>query len=178
MQELDRIPRRAARLHLVVTALMVILPLIVVVYFMRGLEDPASLAAALPALPAGVTLDPQRPVLAFALGALALVPMLYSLAQIRTLFALYAAGQILTEPCAKRIGRAGIGLASLALLQTVLVPIQSLILTIDALSGRPNLMIALSSETMWLLICGLLLAVIGRIMAEAARLAEENAGFV
>lgn len=178
MRKLNHISRHAARLHLAVTALMVILPLVVAVYFMRGLDDPGSLAAAFPALPARTTPDPQASFFAFALGALSLVPMLYSLAQIRALFALYSAGQILTEPCAERIGRAGAGLASLALLQTVLVPVQGLILTADVPSGRPSLIIAISSETRWLLLCGLLLAVIGRIMAEAARLAEENAGFV
>lgn len=178
MQKPNHIPRHAARLHLAVTALMIILPLIVAAYVMRGLDDPGSLAIALPALPAGVTPDPRRSVLAFALGTLSLAPMLYSLAQIRALFALYSAGQILTAPCAERIARAGAGLAVLALVQTALVPVQSLILTADAPSGRPSLIIAISSEAMWLLLCGLLLAVIGRIMAEAARLAEENAGFV
>lgn len=178
MPQLNHIPRLAARLQLGVTALMVVLPLIVAIYFVRGLDDPGALTGALPDLPSGTTPGPHRSLLAFALGAISLAPMLFCLAQIRALFALYSAGQILTEPCAKRIGRTGAGLASLALIQTALVPVQSVILTADDPSGRPSLIIAISSETMWLLLCGLLLAVIGRIMAEAARLAEENAGFV
>lgn len=178
MPTLPHIARLAARLQLITTAAMVLLPAVVAVYLVRGVSDPSWITTAFPGLPPATALTPAKSTLALALGAVSLVPMLTALAQMRALFARYRSGEILTYPCALHIRCAGLALIAVAIVQTLLAPLQGLLLTWDNPPGQRVLAVSLTSEALWLALAGLFLVMIGWVMAEAARAAEENAGFV
>lgn len=178
MTNLERIPSLARWLHHAASLLIVALPLVAAFFLARSLVAPAWLADAFPGLPPETALTPGKAAAVVLVGAFLLVPMLYALAQMRALFALYRRGEVLTDTCARHIGRAGAALGVLAALQVVVHPLQVLVLTADNPPGGRQLSIALTGETLWLAMAAGLLVVIGRAMAEAARIAEENRGFV
>ncbi len=96
----------------------------------------------------------------------------------RSLFLGYARGEIFTSAAARRLG--GIGLLLLlavgggVLAHTLTV----LALTWENPPGQRQLAVSLSSHDFGLTVLGLLLMVIGWILAEAARIADENRQFV
>lgn len=178
MPDLSRITRLAGWLYHIASASMVLLPLVVAVFAWRGQADPSWLDQSFPALPSGTELTPAKSTQVIALGAIALVPITMALLQMRALFARYRRGEILTLPCARHIFRAGQALVLLAMAQLVILPLQVIALTADNPSGDRHIIINFSSETLWLLLSGGLLIVVGWVMVEATRAAEENAGFI
>ena len=173
-----RIGRLLWVLRLLVMVLIPALPLLVAVWTWQGARAPGWLDGAWPMLPAGTVLTGAKSTAVLALGALSLGPMIWILWQMRGLFGLYAVGAALSEAAARHIRRAGAGLAALALMQALLRPMQTLVLTFDNGPGGRSVTVAITSEMLWLALSGGLLVVIGWAMSEAARQAEENRGFV
>lgn len=178
MSELSRISRLAGGLHVVASLVLVAVPLLVAVFLWRGWNDPSWLSAAFPALPEGTALTPMKSTLVIALGAVTLLPVAAALLHMRGLFSRYRQGEILTLPCARHILRAWQALVLLALVQFIILPVQIMVLTADNPAGERIVSLDFTSETLWLLLSGGLLVVIGWVMVEAARAAEENAGFI
>ncbi|GAB5471304.1 MAG: hypothetical protein Kilf2KO_43340 [Rhodospirillales bacterium] len=115
---------------------------------------------------------------AFAAACLPFGLALWGLWLTRRLFLGYARGEILTRPAARRLA----GLGAL-LLGTVLAGILARTLAVLALTwenppGQRQLAISLNSHDFGLAVLGFLLLVVGWILGEAARLAEENQLFV
>ncbi|GAB1479067.1 hypothetical protein MASR2M74_16260 [Paracoccaceae bacterium] len=178
MQDKAQVTRLSTALYRGASLLLPLLPLLVLGYGLWGASNPDWLAGAFAGLPEGTRLTPWKSTAVLAIGAIALVPILMALWQMRGLFARYRRGEILTAACAAHIRRTGSALALLALAQVLIRPLQILVLTADNPAGQKILAISLSSEVLWLALAGGLLVVIGRVMAEAARVAEENAGFI
>lgn len=162
----------------VATLLLAVLPLVVIQAVWRGAQAPGWLVTAFPGLPQGTVLSGTKSTLVLAVGALALGPMLAALWQMRGLFAHYAKGEVLTPASARRIRAIGLWLAVLAAIQILLPSVQRLVLTWDNPPGSREVSIALTSEMLWLALAAGLLVTIGWAMHEAARVAEENRGFV
>jgi ABC-type Fe3+ transport system permease subunit len=173
----QRIERLSSALWWVVSALVVVLPLVALVHFARAVQDPARLLSAFLEL-APVTPGRTGTSVAAALGALTLVPVLGTLVQMRRLFSRYRAGEVLTDACAAHIRATGLWLGALAVLQVAVHPLQTVALSFQAPAGQRQLSVALTGETLWLLLAAGLLAVIGHAMRLAARTAEENRSFV
>lgn len=173
-----RIARLSGLLQTAVAAMLVLLPLAVAWSVATGLSDPEALRAQFPDLPAATAVPPGKAGAVAALGALALIPAMAALVHMRGLFALYRRGEILTQASAERIRGIGCAFVVLALAGTVLHTAQVLLLTIDNPAGQRALTIRLDSNSVGFLLAGGLLVVIGWAMREAARAAEENAGFV
>jgi hypothetical protein len=178
MTPLPRIERLARRLWRITTALLILLPLLVLGGLVWGYAHPDWLTRAFPGLPAGTALTGAKSMAVVLVGAVGLGPVLYALVQMRDLFARYRRAEILSPACGRAIRRTGAALMLLALWQTIALPLQIGLLTLDNPPGGKQLTLQLSSETMWLLLAGGLLLTIGWVMAEAARVAEENAGFI
>jgi hypothetical protein len=178
MSDLSRIERLALRLWWITSALLILLPVLVIGWLCWGYAHPDWLARNFPALPPATALTGQKSMAVVLLGAIGLVPVLYALSHMRDLFARYRRGEILSPACARAIRRTGIALCLLALWQALVLPLQILVLTFDNPPGEKQLVLQLSSETLWLLLAGSLLVIIGWVMAEAARVAEDNAGFI
>ncbi len=178
MPDLSRIERLAARLWWITTALVVLLPALVVGWLYWGYAHPDWLGRSFPGLPASTALTGPKSMAVVLLGAVGLGPVLYALTRMRDLFARYRRGEILSPACARAIRRTGVALSLLAVWQTVALPLQILVLTFDNPPGEKQLVLQLGSEALWLLMAGSLLVIIGWVMAEAARVAEDNAGFI
>lgn len=171
--------RRLSRwLQIGVTLAMLILPLGVALGMAMTLADPYSLAQHFPGLPEGTAPTRLTATLALLIGASMLIPALFALSQMRRLFARYLAGEVLSPACAQHIRRIGLCFVALAGMGVMMPTLQILVLTATNPAGQRALSIAISSDSIGFLLAGGLLTVIGHSMVEAARAAEENAGFI
>jgi TRAP-type C4-dicarboxylate transport system permease small subunit len=116
------------------------------------------------------------------LGAAAsMVPVaagLYVLWQMWSLFGAYGQGRIFTADSVRRLRLLALGMLSLALAQPVSVALISIALTMDNSSGQRAVVLNLSSQDYLALLFGLVMLAIASVMAEARRVAEENAEFI
>lgn len=113
-----------------------------------------------------------------AVTAAAIVVWLYILNHMRLLFQCFASGHVLTDVVARHIRRVGWGLLGLSVLQVLLVPITSLLLTWDNPDGQHSVSIALNSDMIGFALAAGLMIVIGWAMREAAAVRAENQAFV
>ena len=173
-----QIKRLSGWLHAGATLAIVILPLLVLFMVYSYWADPALLAQAFPDLPPETTFTSAKALLVIGMGATLLVPGVAALIQMRHLFRRYRGGEILTPACATHIRRIGQLLAALAALRLVMPSLQTVALTLGNPPGSRAVAVQLNSDTLAFFLAGGLLIVIGWAMAEAARAAEENAGFV
>lgn len=173
-----RISRLSLALQWLCRAALVALPVLVLSFAVLAVRDPALIARQLS--PITLTGAPSPAMLSLVILLLMLpqaVP-LYVLWQLEILFGLYRRGETLTRAPALRIRRIGLGVAALAPLSVLIRPVAGLLLTLANPPGERQLSVGLSSSDIGLVLAGGLLVVIGWIMGEAARIAEENRGFV
>jgi Protein of unknown function (DUF2975) len=173
----NRITRFSGWLYWAVIGLAYGLPCIVIAAILRGWFDPAALIARFPLLPSGSSVTPLQGTLVAAVAVFSLFPLVGAFLAMRRLFSRYHRGEILTDACADDIRLTGQALILVAA-ATVLVPmIQLLILSWNTSGGR-ILSIGIDDGTLGFLLSGAMLTVIGWVMREAARAADENRGFV
>jgi hypothetical protein len=111
-------------------------------------------------------------------GLFPMAVWVWTLDQMRRLFGCYKAGAVLTDQSAVYIQRIGMGFMGVALIEMILVPIQSVILTWANPAGERAVSVGLHSDMLGFLIAAGLMTVIGWAMREAARAAAENEAFV
>lgn len=178
MFALTKVRQMSKALGFLTSLVLVGLPVVVVWSLFASLADPYSMANHFPGLPESTVFTPQKTALAGAVGSLMLIPSLFVLWQMRRLFSRYLQGEVLTAHCAGHIRKIGLGFVVLAGAGILLPTVQSLILTHDNPTGQRVLSVAITSDSLGFLLAGGLLTVIGWAMTEAARAAEENAGFI
>jgi hypothetical protein len=176
MSDMTRIAALSTGLYRIVTVLLVVLPVLLLVFLVRGWLNPDDLMARFPGV--AQTVSPPTALIVTLIGAISLPPLLMALAQARALFARYRAGEILSDACAGHIHRIGQMLVVLAFLGIVVPTLQVLALSWTNPPGQKMLQIGLSSDSLGFLVAGGLLTVIGWVMREAARIKAENEGFV
>ena len=116
--------------------------------------------------------------LGVAVGLIPAIALFWALDLLRRLFQHYKDGKVLTRDAAHLIGKTGTAMLLLAGLKIFAHPIQTLLLTWQSPPGSRQIAISIGqAEIGFILIAGLL-TVIGWAMTEAARVAEENRGFV
>ena len=103
---------------------------------------------------------------------------LFALWQMWALFGCFAEGELLALRPAQHLRRLGLGLCSLAAAQPLGHTLAILALTWGNPKGERQLWFGLSSDHYLALLFGLLLLALSQVLAEAARVADENAGFV
>ncbi len=173
----NRVIQLSGWLYRAVTVLAYLLPCIIIAAILRGWFDPAALTARFPLLPAGSSVSPLQGTLVAAVAILSLFPLIGTFLAMRRLFSRYRRGEILTDACADDIRLTGRALIFVAA-ATVLVPtLQLLILSWNSPGGR-LLSIGIDGGTLGFLLSGAMLNLVGWVMREAARAAEENRGFV
>jgi hypothetical protein len=176
MSDQTRLARLSETLYWTALVLSVLLPLIVLYYAARGVMEPASLLALGPGLPAETPVSRAQAGLVAVVALVAVLPMFAALRAMARLFDRYRVGEILSEANAETILQIGRALVLVAVF-TVLIPtVQTLILSWQG--PQKTLSISLDGGTLGFLMAAGLLTVIGWAMAEAARLAEENRGFI
>lgn len=133
---------------------------------------------AFPALPMATEMTLLKRIGLLVLFALPVSAMLYGLWHVRLLLAAYERGEIFTMTAADHIRRIGLVMAIYALGSVIIYTLATVLLTYDNPVGERQLAVSLSSNTYLSLLLGGLLIVIGWVMREAARLADENQQFV
>jgi amino acid transporter len=172
----NRITRFSGWLYWAVTVLAYVLPCIVIAAILRGWFDPATLVARFPILPSGTSVSPLQGTLGAAVAVFSLFPLVGAFLAMRRLFSRYRRGEILTDACADDIRLTGQALILVA--ATVVVPmLQLLIVSWNAPGGR-LLSVGIDGGTLGFVLSGAMLTIIGWVMREAARAADENRGFV
>lgn len=138
---------------------------------------PSDLRAAA-GIPEDTDLSPLRRIAVAAISALPTLAMLYVLWQMHGLFTRYAKGETLSAACAGHIGRIGVGLLASAVLEVITRPAAIAVASLVNPPGSRVLAISLTSPDLALVLAGGLMLCIGWVMRDAARIAEDNAGFV
>jgi hypothetical protein len=102
----------------------------------------------------------------------------YALWQMWALFGCFAQGELLARAPAAHLHRLGLALCALTLAQPLGRTLSILALTWGNPKGERQFWLGLSSDHYLSLLFGLLLLALARVLAEAARVADENAEFV
>jgi hypothetical protein len=123
-------------------------------------------------------LPPLVAVAAWGVLTLVSLPALWGLWALKRLFEGYAAGAIFTVAAARRLRHCGYALVAGGIEGPFASALLSVALTFDLPKGSRMLVVSFSSNDIVLLVVGALLLTVARVMGEAARIAEENAGFV
>ncbi len=168
--------RLSDMLYWLVSATAFVLPALVLAALLRDVLDPGGLVGRVPGL--GHAPGAGEALAAGFAGLLPLAALVYTLWQMRALFGRYRTGEILSRSCAHLMLRIGRGLFALAGLGILAQMLQLLALSWGAPSGQRVLAFGLDSADLGFLLSGAFVLVVGRVMAEAARVAEENEAFV
>jgi hypothetical protein len=136
------------------------------------------LLARLGELGAKLPVTPLDQVLAGLIVAVPIGVLVWGLWHVRALFDEFAHGRILTAATALHLHRFGIAALAQALLGPLSATALALALSLGNPPGQRYLVITLSINDYVALIVGGILVAVATAMREAARLADENAGFV
>lgn len=112
------------------------------------------------------------------LGMLPVALLAAALWELRAFFALYSGGNVFPRFAADRLRRLGLWLILLALAAFLVRCGASVLYSWQLGEGHRQLAVSISSSDIVLLLFGGLLRMLGRILAEAGRVAEENRLFV
>lgn len=104
--------------------------------------------------------------------------IIYALLQVRRLLAGYRQGEIFSPGAAQRLGRIGWSIIALAPLTVLTEVIGRALVAYDPATGAGSFEVSVGDGEIVALILGALLVVIGRVLDEAARIAEENDAFI
>ena len=123
-------------------------------------------------------MEPAALVRAALLSLLPLGLITVGLARLWQLFGEYAQGRVFTRPALRGLRGFARSLLGLALLLPLYRMGMSVALTWDFAPGQRELVVVLSGTDYLRVVLGTIFVVIASVMAEAARVAEDNAGFV
>jgi len=123
-------------------------------------------------------LTPAARLVAAAIFAVPVGVMLWGLWQVRALFRDFAEGRVFTENAARHLQMFGVAVLAQAPLGPLTATLLALALSLANSQGERLLLITFSLNDYFALIIGGVLVAVATVMREAARLAEENAGFV
>ncbi len=112
------------------------------------------------------------------LAMLGMAPAFYIMWQFRALFRLFAAGHIFTATATAHLFKAAKGMVLGGLIAIANTTLGALVLTANAPAGQHVFTVAVSSGQLAGILAGVIFVVMGWVMQEAARLSDENAGFV
>lgn len=182
MQDMTDTTRRIAKLarplHWLSTAALGAIPIGLVIAAALGALSEDRLRASYGHFPLPETIAISGWISTLLFGLLSVALVLFILWQMRGLFACYARGDVLGREAAARVQRMGQGLLALAAIRLVADTVNVLVLTLPNPPGQRVLSIGFDTDDLFLLFAAGLLTLVGWAMAEAARVAEENAGFV
>jgi hypothetical protein len=141
-----------------------------------GSAGPCSQDAIPLLLKSGVT-----PAMGLRLSVLSLLPVglwLLTMWQLWSLFGEYGLGRVFSPRALLALRRLGTCLLAMFAMQPLFTTLMSLALSWDRPRGHREISLSLGSDDYMLLLLALLLLALARVMQEAARVAEENDGFV
>lgn len=176
-QPLARVQRLSRLLSRVALGLLALILLLDVLLW---LDRPALERGAVTLLPLGMPHELTATALigGFVMAHLVMGLLLYALWQAHRLFAAFARGEIFVPATGKRLFRIGLGFAFVLPAQMVASGVTSLLLTWGNPSGGRALAVSADPAHAMLAVAGFLILTVGWVMAEAARIADDNAQIV
>jgi len=172
-------PAALIRILYVTTVIcMVAVPIIVIGILVATPITPDTVQAMVRAATVSPDATPLHLWAAIGFSGLGVLVLLWTLNEMRKLFAGYQRGEVLTTSSAHRIERIGWGLLGLAILPFVLLPIQTILLTLANPAGERVLSVGISSDMVGFALAAGLMIIIGWAMRQAADVADENRAFV
>lgn len=154
---------------------LVLLAAVYVAYprlFLQGLYSAYNLSPNIPPLSA------WQDVAMVGIVLLNLLPPLFVIWQLRKMFQRFAKGEVFSAAATRHLFRAAIGMVAMGIINILSTTVSVLVLTANAPAGGHVLAINISSSEVSSIFTGAVFAVMSWVMQEAARLSEENAGFV
>ena len=109
---------------------------------------------------------------------LKVLPTLYVLWKLRQMFQRFAKGEVFSAAATRHLFGAAKGMIAWGIMAILGTTAAVLILTANAPAGQHALVVNVSSTELSGVFAGVVFAVMSWVMQEAARLSEENAGFV
>lgn len=177
MNALTRTRRIARPLCTLTTAALIGFPLVLLLASGSGYFDESTLRDSfdMVTFPA---ISPTTWGLLYAINIASAVLVWLTLWNMRALLSLYSMGDVLGQDAALRIRRIGTLLLALAIWGVLSHTLTVVALTWPNPPGERSLSIAFSNTDLFLFLAAGLMSVIGWAMTEAARIADENRGFV
>lgn len=123
-------------------------------------------------------LTPGVLVAAFLLGHVPFVITLWGLWNTLRLFRSFSDGAVFTVEAGRRLRNAGLALGALPFAQVLLSGLGSALLTMNNPEGQRHIAITLQDSHLVIGVAGGLLVVIGWVMAEAARIADDHSQII
>lgn len=123
-------------------------------------------------------LSPSGQIAAGAIVAVPVAVMVWGLWHVRALFREFAAGRVFTERTARHLQMFGASVLAQAPLGPLIAVALTITLTFGQPTGQRMAAVAFSTNDYFALIVGGVLFAVASAMREAARIADENAGFV
>lgn len=124
------------------------------------------------------TLPPLTAGAVFAVLTIVSLPCLWGLRELKRLFEGYAEGAVFTVTAARRLRHCGFALLVVGMESMPGSILLSGVLSLDLPHHERSLVMSVSAGDLALGLIGCVLLIISQVMGEAARVAEENAGFV
>lgn len=121
-----------------------------------------------------VSLDAATRLIAFGASMFPMAVLLYLLRQAYALFDAFRVGHVFTPEAPVRLRRIGCSIVALALLRPLTSTMLGLILTAANPPGQRIVALSLSIDDYMIAALGGLVLAIGHVMAEAARIADDN----
>jgi len=109
---------------------------------------------------------------------LKVLPTLYVLWKLRQMFKRFAVGEVFSAAATRHLFGAAKGMVAWGIVSILGITAAVLVVTANAPAGQHALVVNVSSTEISGIFAGVVFAVMGWVMQEAARLSEENAGFV
>ena len=176
---LETIQRHSRRLTLLCTVVLVALPPLYVAYWLAFNHlTPDMTEPALAQLPVDGPLDLGQRLMVLAVTALPVAAMWGGVRALRTLFRRYAEGLVFSAESADCLRRFGFYCVAYAGASILTVPLLSLGLTLGNPPGQRLLSIGLEGSDLTALFLGAIIAVVARVLGEAARLNDDLTGIV
>lgn len=173
-----RIRRLARPMALLATLALVAIPLGLFAALLGGFFDETRLRDHFGHVTLPETIGTLGWGVSYGVGVVSVGLGLLALWHMRTLFILYAHGEILGKDAALAIRRIGLTLLGLAVFSVLGHTLIILALTADNPPGHRSLSVGISTNEVFLFFASGLLVAIGWAMVEATRIADENRSFV
>lgn len=175
---LDRLRRLSRALAAATTIVMALLVLLSLGLWLNPSWVEATVAPRVGLSWADLTITPQAQLAGALITAVPLLVLVFGLDQVRRIFLGFAEGELISRALARRLEVFGAAVALQALLNPLAGALISIALTLANPPGRRMIALSLSSHDVVSVLVGVLIIAIGWVMREAARIAEEHAGFV
>lgn len=174
----QRVLVNSRRMRRLCTALIVLLPVALAVYWAVADERLLALHANLPPQAVGLSLLPWQRLAAAAVGEAALALLLLGLWQARSCFAAFARGEVFTAQAVQRLRRFAAWTLASTLGSVVAGAATSVIISWGMPAGQRHLAIAVGSAQLFTVFVAGMVWLMAAVMGQGQALADENAGFV